>query len=218
MKFHTPHKIDISTKDKCIYSGEGFQVRYLTLNSLRPKYIWVCVQGGHTLLAVQCIFLLIRPYSLSRFALCAAHPDKVLCTPETRHRSHFFTHKYSWWRGNRKKQQLRWRQQKQVRDGWRRRDREKESEWGKGRVHAGTSTLFLSHIFRPHLQLMLPAARSFHNLSHSQLLSTPHRQEFTASSNNYFADLGHYCIMGEYSHVQSPVTVTLSQNCQFNHN
>ena len=41
----------------------------------------------------------------------------------------------------------------------------------------------------------------------SQLITlpetTPHCQEFTAKSNNYFADLGDYCIMGAYSHTVS---------------
>lgn len=49
----------------------------------------------------------------------------------------------------------------------------------------------------------------------SQLITlsgtTPHSQELTAKPNNDFADLGDYCIMGAYSYVQSPVTVTLSQ-------
>lgn len=158
-------------------------------------------------------------FSLQVCSVCSSSRQSTRHPRDLPSLSLCLTYKYSWWRANRKKQQLRWRQQqKQVRDGGRGRGRERQSEWGKGRDRASTSTLFLSHIFRSHLQLMLPAARSLHKLSQSQPPSTPHRQEFTARSNNYFADLGHYCIMGEYSHVQSPVTVTLSQNCQFNHN
>lgn len=104
------------------------------------------------------------PLGLCRFTSCGSSSTQSSKTPETGHRFDSLR------QINRKHWGLRsmygvWREwQKKVRHE----EREMEQVWN--RVWASGSTLLLSDTVSPHLQLTFPAARFFHNLSHSQEL------------------------------------------------
>lgn len=136
-----------------------------------------------------------------------AHPDKTLKTPETL--SLCVRQINTAEKRKRKKQQSRWRQSHDKRSAsdWES-ERERESVCG---VWKGVCVCSWKHIVPvSHIQASPTDAPCSQVLSQLITLpeTTPHCQEFTAKSNNYFADLGDYCIMGAYSHTQSPVTVT----------
>lgn len=146
-----------------------------------------------------------------------AHPDKALKTPETHHLSHSVRQINTAERGEKegKKKNNSQDGDRAMKRGqtWRERQR--------GSVEGASQSQWKHIVPVSHIQAS-PTADGPCSQVLSQLITlretTPHSQEFTAKCNNYFADLGDYCIMGAYSHIQSPVTVTPSQNCQFNHN
>lgn len=147
-----------------------------------------------------------------------AHPDKTLKTPETL--SLCVRQINTAEKRKRKKQQSRWRQSH---------DKRSASDWESERerervcvvcerecVCAHGSTLFPSHTFRPHL-LMLPAARSFHNLSHSQKLLPTARNLLP----NLIITLQTLVTIALWERIHTHSLQWLwppSQNCQFNHN